>query len=214
MSTLPPSVRLAEVAHIAVPARFARSILTAISTLMIATLLVSGLPTTAAEASDPARKFMQRAANALIAAQRQGTPAAFARTIRRYGHVPAIGMDALGSYRTSLKPNKRRSYYRGLVKFIGRYAAKEGRKYAVARVSFPTPAIRDGRHVMVDSVVHLRDGSRYDVRWMLVPRGKSFKVRDAQVLGFWVSPFLTRLFENYISENGGRVEALVLALNR
>ncbi|MEL6292220.1 MAG: hypothetical protein AAFQ44_10530 [Pseudomonadota bacterium] len=49
---------------------------------------------------------------------------------------------------------------------------------------------------------------------MLVPRGKSFKVRDAQVLGFWVSPFLTRLFENYISENGGRVEALVLALNR
>ena len=167
-----------------------------------------------AHAKDPARAFMQRAANALIDAQRKGTPEAFARVIRKYGHVPAIGMDALGSYRAGLQPNKRRKYYDGLVKFIGRYAAKEGRKYPVARASFPTPAIRDGRHILVDSVIHMANGGTYNVRWMLVPRGRKFFVRDAQVLTFWSTPFLTRLFEQYIRDNGGRVDALVVALNQ
>ncbi len=167
-----------------------------------------------AHAEDKAVAFMRQTANELIGAQKQGTANAFARVIRKYGHVPAIGMDALGSYRTSLTPNSRKAYYGGLVKFIARYAANEAPKYIVSRVTFASAGIRDGRHVLVDSSVYLADGSQYDVRWMLVPRGRSFRVRDAQVLGFWISPFLTRLFENYIGENGGRVEALVMALNR
>lgn len=173
-----------------------------------------GFSTSKAHAGDRAIEFMRRTANELIQAQRQGTANAFARVIQRYGHVPAIGMDALGTYRANLAANARSSYYKGLVKFIARYAANESPKYKVARVGFTSASIRDGRHVLVDSSVHLADGTRYDVRWMLVPRGKSFRVRDAQVLGFWVSPFLTRLFENYIGENGGKVEALVMALNR
>ena len=39
-------------------------------------------------------------------------------------------------------------------------------------------------------------------------------MRDAQVLGFWMSPFLKDLFEKYIGENGGNPRALVVALNR
>jgi phospholipid transport system substrate-binding protein len=179
-------------------------------------LTLAGLSSTVAtaEARDPARAFMQRAANELIDAQRKGTPDAFARVIRKYGHVPAIGMDALGSYRAGLNPEKRRKYYNGLVKFISRYAANEGRKYPVVRAEFPSPAVRDGRHVLVDSVIHLSGGSTYNVRWMLVPRGRKFYVRDAQVLSFWSTPFLTRLFEDYIRQNGGRVDALVVALNQ
>ncbi|MEO0728891.1 MAG: ABC transporter substrate-binding protein [Pseudomonadota bacterium] len=177
-------------------------------------LLTLALQPAHSQKRDPARAFMQKAANALIAAQRQGTSAAFARVIGKYGHVPAIGMDALGTYRTSLPKSSRQKYYRGIVKFIGRYAAKEGRKYPVARVTFPSPAVRDGRHVMVDSRVFLKDGSQYDVRWMLLPRGRTYRVRDAQVIGFWVSPFLKTLFENYIRDAGGRVNSLVIALNR
>jgi len=128
--------------------------------------------------------------------------------------VPAIGTDALGDYRNRLDRKIRQSYYNGIVKFISRYAAAEGRKYPVARAEFPNPGIRDGRHVLVDSRVILTDGSFYNVRWMLVPRGRSFRVRDAQVIGFWVSPFLTRLFESYIADNGGRIEARVIALNQ
>jgi phospholipid transport system substrate-binding protein len=68
--------------------------------------------------------------------------------------------------------------------------------------------------VNVDSRIELRDGSSYDVRWLVVRRGSGWKVRDAQVLGFWMSPFMQRLFENYISENGGNPQALILALSR
>ncbi|MEM9027148.1 MAG: ABC transporter substrate-binding protein [Pseudomonadota bacterium] len=182
------------------------------SLLMVA--VGATLWTSSAQAEDAAVSFMRRTANELMGAQRQGTAASFVRVINRYGHVPAIGMDALGSYRKGLRPASRKSYYKGLVRFIARYAANESPKYRVSRVEFKGPGVRDGRHVLVDSSVLLADGSRYDVRWMLVPRGKTFRVRDAQVLGFWISPFLTRLFENYIGENGGRVDALVMALNR
>jgi len=167
-----------------------------------------------ARAEDSAVKYMRKAAASLLDAQRRGTQEAFETAVRSYGHVPAIGLYALGNYRQGLSHGDRNSYYRGLVRFIGRYAAAEAPKYPVAQVKFAPSAVRDGRSVMVDSQVILTDGSTYDVRWMLIENRSTFKVRDAQVLGFWVSPFLQRLFENYISENGGRVGSLVMALNR
>jgi phospholipid transport system substrate-binding protein len=167
-----------------------------------------------AQAEDAAVKFMRKAAASLLSAQKKGTQAAFESSVKNFGHVPAIGLYALGNYRRGLDRGDRRSYYRGLVRFIGRYAASEAPKYPVADVKFAANAIRDGRSVMVDSQIILTDGTTYDVRWMLFENRKTYKVRDAQVLGFWVSPFLQRLFENYISENGGRVGSLVMALNR
>ena len=175
---------------------------------------VAGFATSVHAKDDPAVKFMRRAAAALINAQKKGSAGSFEQVVKRYGHVPAIGMYALGNYRRGLHHRDRRSYYRGLARFIGRYAAKEAPKYPVERVAFASSAIRDGRNVLVDSQIILKDGSTYDVRWMLIPNRKTFKVRDAQVLSFWVSPFLQQLFENYISENGGRVGSLVMALNR
>ena len=54
----------------------------------------------------------------------------------------------------------------------------------------------------------LADGSAYDVRWLLARHGTGFKVRDAMVLGFWMTPFLKKLFEDYIAQNGGNPRAL------
>jgi phospholipid transport system substrate-binding protein len=184
--------------------------------LTIAAATVSG----AAEArsskadEDKAVAFMRDTANALIQAQRQGTPEAFQRVVKRYGHVAAIGLYALGSYRKGLQRHFRASYYEGLAKFVGRYAASESPKYPVMRATFAPAAIRDGRNVLVDSQVHLKDGSYYNVRWMLVSQRGTFKVRDAQVLGFWVSPFLQKLFEDFLRRHNGRVDALVMVLNQ
>jgi phospholipid transport system substrate-binding protein len=44
--------------------------------------------------------------------------------------------------------------------------------------------------------------------------GTGYKVRDAQVVGFWMTSFLDDLFQNYITENGNNPRALVLALSR
>ncbi|MGI9520773.1 MAG: ABC transporter substrate-binding protein [Hyphomicrobiaceae bacterium] len=170
--------------------------------------------TVEARKEDAAVNYMRRAANALIDAQRKGSAGAFARVIKTYGHIPAISLYALGDFRSGLPRSRRGSYYKGVTRFIGRYAANEAPKYPVSRVVFARAGIRDGRAILIDSRVILKSGTTYDVRWMLVPNRGSFKVRDAQVLGFWVSPFLQTLFENYIKDNGGRVSDLVTVLNR
>ena len=50
--------------------------------------------------------------------------------------------------------------------------------------------------------------------FLLSQYGGSYKVRDAMVYGFWMTPFLKKLFEDYIANNGGNPRALMAALNR
>jgi phospholipid transport system substrate-binding protein len=101
-----------------------------------------------------------------------------------------------------------------MVRFIGRYAASEAPKYGVARVEWANQSFRGSSGIMVDSRVTLTDGSSYDVRWLLFKYGSSYKVRDAMVLSFWMTPFLKNLFEDYIAKNGGNPRALMVALSR
>jgi phospholipid transport system substrate-binding protein len=169
--------------------------------------------TTQARAETPAA-FMQRAANDLMAAQRTGTPTAFAAALRRYSDVPSIGMGALGNYAVSLGKSDRPLYYNGMVNFIARYAVKESAKYQIVKANILGQSDEDAQGASVETRVYLAGGESYDVRWKLVRSGQSFKIRDAQVLGFWMTPFLATLFQNYIAENGGSSKALIMALNR
>jgi phospholipid transport system substrate-binding protein len=157
---------------------------------------------------------MQRVANELVAAARSGSAAAFASTIRNHADVPAIGLTALGSYAASLPKAERPSYYNGMINFIARYAAREAPKYPVARAIVVGASSETATGAVVDSTVTLRSGESYDVRWRLVRRGDTFKVREAEVIGFEMTSFLNTLFQNYISENGGNPRVLVMALNR
>jgi phospholipid transport system substrate-binding protein len=163
---------------------------------------------------DPAVEFMKQVSRDLIAAAKSGSAQAFAEVVNRYSHVQAIGLYALGSYKPQLLPADRATYYGGMVRFIARYAATEAQKYQVSHAQIFGPAQRTDRGVFVDSRVFLKDGSTYDVQWMLIPQGNTFRVRDAQVMSFWMTPFLKDLFEKYIGENGGRLQALMVALNR
>jgi phospholipid transport system substrate-binding protein len=164
--------------------------------------------------AETAAAFMQRAANDLIAANRAASPTAFSATLRRYGDIPAIGISALGNYAGSLPKDDRPLYYNGMANFIGRYAAKESAKYQVVKATILGQSEEDARGASVETRVLLKSGETYDVRWQLVRSGGSFKIRDAQVLGFWMTPFLGTLFQNYIAENGGSSKALIMALNR
>ena len=67
---------------------------------------------------------------------------------------------------------------------------------------------------MVDSTITLQDGQSYEVAWMLTKIGSTYRVRDAQAMGFWMTPFLKKLFEDYIAQNGGNVKSLVAVLQR
>src|SRR5262245_61237612 len=188
----------------------------AISACTFAFVCLAGLTAAPrpAEAADPAVKFMAQVGRELMAAARTRSPGVMASVIQRYGDVSYIGLFSLGSYRSQLSTAERVVYYNGMVRFISRYAAAEAPKYPVARVEWSDQSFRGANGLMVDSKVMLEDGSVYEVRWLLSQQGGSYKVRDAMVLGFWMTPFLKKLFEDYIAENGGNPRALVAALNR
>lgn len=196
-----------------------RSVYSAMLAACALTILMVGVQSASARSEDPAVRFMRQATNALLNAQRKGSTGAFSNAIRTYGHYKDIALRALGDYRRALPRASRSKYYKGAVRFIARYAATEAPKYPVARVQFPPVAQRDGRYVLVDSKVILRDGTEYDVQWRLLQNRRTFKVIDAKVFVFgidtnWVSTYLTKLFQDYIQENGGRVGALVTVLSR
>lgn len=175
-------------------------------------LALTAMPAPAA--ADPAVQFMQRMANELHVAARARSPQLIASVIQRYGDVSHIGSYSLGSYRAQLAANDRQAYHGGIARFLGRYAANEAPKYPVASYQILSPSIQGANGLMVDSRITMRDGTTYEVRWLLAKYGSTYRVRDAMVFGFWMTPFLKKLFENYVGENGGNVKALVAVLNR
>jgi phospholipid transport system substrate-binding protein len=179
-----------------------------------AALILSAAPLAPATAADPAVQFMAQVGRELMAAARTRSPGVMSAVIQRYADVSYIGLFSLGSYRNQLAAAERATYYSGMVKFIGRYAATEAPKYTVSKVEWSNESIRGANGIMVDSKVTIEGGGTYDVRWLLVRYGNSFKVRDAMVIGVWMTPFLKKLFEDYIAQNGGNPRALVAALNR
>lgn len=173
-----------------------------------------GVTAAPARAGDPAVIFMAQVGKELMAAARTRSPSAMASVVERHADVTQIGLYSLGEYRTRLPHEERPGYFSGMARFIGRYAAGEAPKYPVARVEWINESIRTSSGVAVDSRIVMADGSGYEVRWLLSKYGASYKVRDAMVLGFWMTPFLKNLFEDYIAKNGGNPKALTAALNR
>ena len=181
----------------------------------LAILLVAACSAPRADAADAAVQYMDRIAKDLIASARTRSAGAMAGTINRYADLGGIGLYSLGDYRARLEPADRGPYYAGMVRFLARYAANEAPKYPIATFRFAPESRRAKYGLMVDSTVVLQDGSSYEVSWLLVATGGgSYRVRDAQVLGFWMSPFLKKLFEDYIAQHNGSVKALVAVLNR
>lgn len=173
----------------------------------------AGLSASGARAESPA-VYMQRVQNELMYAQRQGGVSAYANVLRRHMDVQNIGLTALGPHARALPKADRPVYYNGMINFIAKYAAKEGPKYTVTSAVVTGQGAGDAGGTNVDSHISLADGSGYDIRWLVMKTSEGYKVRDAQVVGFWMTSFLDDLFQNYITENGNNPRALVLALSR
>jgi phospholipid transport system substrate-binding protein len=189
--------------------------------LLIATTFAAGLALTgalstpgAAQGVDPAVAFMDRSAKDIIAASRTRSLVTLQASIMRHADLGYMGGIGLGDYRDKLAPTDKQTYYGGMTRFMSKYALSESSKYQVSHLTFQ-PGSRPAKYgLMVDSTIHMKDGASYDVQWMLVKQGSTYKIRDAQILTFWMTPQLQRLFTNYIGENGGNVKALLIALNR
>jgi phospholipid transport system substrate-binding protein len=181
---------------------------------LLALFLAMMAPAAPAFAVDPAIAFLDRAAKDAIAASRSRSPSALQGVIQRYADAPQIGLYALGDFRGKLEAADREPYFAGMTRFIGRYASTESPKYPVARVTF-TPEVRQTRSgITVDSTLIMQDGSTFEVSWLLTKYGSGYRIRDAQVMSFWLTSFLQKLFVDYIGQNSGSVKALVQVLQR
>ena len=167
-----------------------------------------------AAAEHPAVARMRLVADDLIATQLSGTPAAYYKMITRHADVPAIALYALGSYRSELKPSQHDSFFRGVGMFIARYFADQARQYRVAKAEI-SPAVRvDADEVLVHSTVTLGSGASYTVVWRLAQVGKSYKIRDVQVLGFSLRYLQRSIFQSDLARRGGTFQALYVALTQ
>lgn len=196
------------------PARHLTHGLYALLCLGAGLISLSLSPPAAANTADPAVKFMAQVGRELVAAARTQSPSTISGVFQRYADVNYIGLYSLGSYRNLLPASEKTNYFSGMVRFIGRYAATEAPKYPIAKVEWSNESIPGNNGIMVDSKITLTDGSAYDVRWVLVRHGTSYKVRDAMVGIFSSTQLLQKLFEDYIAQNGGHPKALVAVLNR
>ncbi len=199
------------------PMSAAKAMQTVVRTLAGVAMLIGGavgIGVSPASAADPAIVFMDKVAKEAIAAANSRSPSAMQAVVARYADGQAIGTVALGDYRTRLEPVDRDTYVNGMMRYIGRYAAVEAPKYPVLRVTF-APEVRVTRAgTMVDSTIVMQDGANYEVAWWLTRSGNSYRIRDAQVLTFWMTSFLKKQFEDYIGQNNGSVKALVMVLQR
>ena len=158
---------------------------------------------------------MAQVGRELMAAARTRSPGVMASVIQRYGDVSYIGLFSLGTYRSQLPADG--AAPATTPAWCASSAATpppKRRSIRWPRSSGPTRACAAPAASWWTARVTLADGSSYDVRWLLRSYGSTYKVRDAMVLGFWMTPFLKKLFEDYIAQNGGNPRALVAALNR
>jgi phospholipid transport system substrate-binding protein len=157
--------------------------------------------------------YMRQVGKELLAAHRQGTVTSFMRVVQRYADVPEISSYALGKYSAKIQSGQRSRYQRGVATYMARYFALQSRDYTVAKYEVGEAKVDPNKDVIVESKVFLMTGQTYNVTWKLVWRGGKYKIRDAKVLGFWLTPFQRSDFTGYLDKRNGDINKLIVALN-
>lgn len=183
-----------------------RSLLTAIAAFAAAPAMATG-------DDHPSLVYVRQMAKDLLAAHRQGTVPAFLRAVQRHADVAEISTFALGKYNSNLGAAQRGRYQRGVATYMARYFALMSRDYTVAKYEIGEARVDDSKNVVVSSRVYLLTGQAYTVSWKLVWRGGRYKVRDASVLGFWLTNFQRKDFTDYLGKRNGDINKLITALN-
>jgi phospholipid transport system substrate-binding protein len=161
----------------------------------------------------PSVGFMRQVGKELLAAHRQGTVPAFLRVVQRYADVPEISDHVLGKYAAKLQNTQRGRYQRGVATYMARYFALQSRDYTVAKYEVGDATVDENKDVVVESKVYLMTGQTYTVSWRLLWKGGKYKVRDAKVLGFWLTNFQRSDFTSYLDKRNGDINKLIVALN-
>ena len=159
---------------------------------------------------------MQRVANDLIAASRMpvGADEAFATVLRSHADVPAIGLSALGSYASVLPKTDRPGLLRGHDQVHRPLCRQGGAELSRREGDHGRPVARDHGRRLRRQPHHAEAATATTCAGAWSNAATTYKVREAEIIGFEMTSFLNNMFQNYINDNGGNPRVLVLALNR
>jgi phospholipid transport system substrate-binding protein len=181
-------------------------------TLITGLLGLTATPALAA-GEHPSVAFMKQVGKELLAAHRKATVPSFLRVVQRHADIPEISQHALGKYAGSLPSGQKSRYQRGVATYLARYFALESHNYTVAKYDVGEATVDENKDVIVESKIFLMTGQSYNVSWRLVWRGGTYKVRDAKILGFWLTNFQRSEFTSYLDKRNGNFGQLIDALN-
>jgi phospholipid transport system substrate-binding protein len=166
----------------------------------------------AAAADHPSVVYMNKVGSDLLFAHRRATTASFLRVVQRHSDVGSIADYALGDYGSKLPSAQKARYQRGVAVFMSRYLAAQSREYTVAKFEVQDAAVDSDKDVIVSTKVYLMNGQIFNVGWKLVWRGGSYRVRDARILGFWLTSGLKSEVTSFLNKRNGDFGLLIKAL--
>ncbi len=160
----------------------------------------------------PSVSYMTKVGSDLLNAHRRATTASFLRVVQRHSDVGSIADYALGDYGSKLPAAQKARYQRGVAVFMSRYLAAQSREYTIAKFEIIDAAVDSSKDVIVNSKVYLMNGQIFKVSWKLVWRGGAYRVRDASILGFWLTTGLKSEVTTFLNKRNGDFGLLIKAL--
>jgi phospholipid transport system substrate-binding protein len=133
----------------------------------------------------------------------------FRALVERYADVPAISVFSLGKYARDL-PGARKAEYNSLMQnYLARLFLNHIETFRGEKVEIVGTKARSERDVIVSTNLIYTDGRKLAIAWRLVKRGDGYKIFDASIGGVWLAVQQQSSFVSTISQNGGKVDALI-----
>ncbi len=188
-----------------VHARKASSRWRALKFLAIVVLLWPA-PSSLFAAPCPDADIVKRAADALMAAARAGSPPQFADALRTYADLDSITMFALGKHRKLLPDEQREE----LVALTTLYVSRTFNNF---RLKFKAESIQieDCRDDLVRSVMKFRG---HQGKQIVLWRMKDARVADVNLQNVWMGQLLRTEFYRLLAESNGNFKALLSSLTQ
>ena len=138
----------------------------------------------------------------------------FADLVKTYFDMPGIGRFLLGRYWRTASEAEQEAYLQAFTEnmiytYSRRFDEYGGQKLVIDGTR------EDGRFNIVSSrIVAPNSGEQYRLDWRVMEEGGSFKIVDIVIEGVSMSVTQRQEYASVIQSNGGKVQALIDALNR
>jgi phospholipid transport system substrate-binding protein len=185
--------------------------------LLVSTLIVAAPGSAAANAGDFVRGMAQRAIGVLkdtAGGDKQKREAEFRQIFRDNFDIAAIGQFVLGIHWRNANEAQRAEYLKEFENYVVRTYAERLSEYSGEQLE--VGRVREqGDKQFVDSVIKRPNGAPpIAIIWEVDKRGGGYKVMDLKIENVSMSQTQRSDFGSFISQNGGKVEALIARLKQ